>query len=272
MPKSDPFIGLPEIFFANVDVTALQTAVIDGFLSAWEADTGEKLLLLPSDRRYNFLSSATAWLLGAYAVLDASAKQNLIPYSQGGFLDNVAIFFNTKRLPAAPAVVNLDFTLSLISASAEVVPAGTQVASAGTGVVFATDADLTILPGEPNGVTSATCLTAGAVGNGLADITNLVNWTGSFVVSATNTEPSVGGSDTESDSELRLRLLDATDSYSPAGPKGRYKFYAESVSSAIGDVSVMGPEDGLAPGNVKVTVLLQDGTFPNEAFLDTDLA
>jgi phage-related baseplate assembly protein len=269
MPKSDPFIGLPEIFFANVDVTALQTAVIDGFLSAWEADTGEKLLLLPSDRRYNFLSSATAWLLGAYAVLDASAKQNLIPYSQGGFLDNVAIFFNTKRLPAAPAVVNLDFTLSLISASAEVVPAGTQVASAGTGVVFATDADLTILPGEPNGVTSATCLTAGAVGNGLADITNLVNWTGSFVVSATNTEPSVGGSDTESDSELRLRLLDATDSYSPAGPKGRYKFYAESVSSAIGDVSVMGPEDGLAPGNVKVTVLLQDGTFPNEAFLDT---
>jgi phage-related baseplate assembly protein len=270
MPKSDPFIGLPEIYFANVDVTALQTAVIDGFLSAWEADTGEKLLLLPSDRRYNFLSSATAWLLGAYAVLDASAKQNLIPYSQGGFLDNLAIFFNTTRLTASSAVATLEFTLSLASASAEVIPAGTQVASSSAaGVVFATDVDLTIPPTALNGFVSATCTTSGIAGNGLVDLNNLVNWTGNFVVSVTNSEPSVGGAPAESDSNLRLRLLDATDAYSPAGPKGRYKFYAESVSSAIGDVGVMGPEDGLPPGNVKVTVLLQDGTFPNSAFLDT---
>jgi phage-related baseplate assembly protein len=269
MPQSDPFLGLPEIYFANVDVTALQTAVIDGFLSAWEADTGEKLLLLPSDRRYNFLSSATAWLLGAYAVLDASAKQNLIPYSQGGFLDNVAIFFNTKRLQAASAVATLNFTLSLASSNAEVIPAGTQVASSSTGVVFSTDTDLTIPPTALNGVVNASCTTSGVAGNGLVDLTNLVNWTGSFVVSVNNTEPSVGGAPAESDTDLRLRLLDATDAFSPAGPKGRYKFYAESVSSAIGDVSVMGPEDGLPPGNVKVTVLLQDGTFPNSAFLDT---
>jgi phage-related baseplate assembly protein len=248
----------------------LQTAVIDGFLSAWEADTGEKLLLLPSDRRYNFLSSVTAWLLGAYAVLDQSAKQNLIPYSSGGFLDNIAIFFNASRLPAASAVTNLVFNLSLSSASASVIPKGTQVASASTGLVFSTDVDLTIPPGSLNGFVSATCTTPGTAGNGLVDITTLINWTGSFVVTVANQggEATTGGADVETDANFRVRLLDATDSFSPAGPKGRYRWYAESVSASIADVSVMGPEDGLAPGNVKVTVLLQNGQFPNQALLD----
>jgi phage-related baseplate assembly protein len=30
----------------------------------------------------------------------------------------------------------------------------------------------------------------------------------------------------------------------------------------------MGPEDGLAPGNVTVTVMLQNGVWPNQALLD----
>ena len=101
MAKPDPFSGLPNIIFAQIDPVALQQAVISGFQAAWLVETGEALVLLPSDRRYNFLSSVTAWLIGAYATLDQSAKQNIIAYSSGGFLDNIAAFYNTTRLPAS---------------------------------------------------------------------------------------------------------------------------------------------------------------------------
>jgi phage-related baseplate assembly protein len=271
MPKPDPFSGLPNIVFAQIDPIALQQAVISGFCAAWQQDTGETLVLLPSDRRYNFLSSATAWLIGAYATLDQSAKQNLIPYSSGGFLDNVASLYMTTRLPAAPAMAQIRFQLSLPSNTTSTIPAGTQIASGSTGLVFATTQDIDIAVGLINGYVSANCTSTGTAGNGLpvGDISNLVNWSGAFLVSASNTEVTTGGAETETDTALRARLLDATDSFSPAGPKGRYKYYAEGVSSAISDVSVMGPEDGLSPGNVLVTVLLQNGVYPNQALLDS---
>jgi phage-related baseplate assembly protein len=270
MAKPDPFAGLPNIVFAQLDPIALQQAVIAGFCAAWAADTGETLVLLPSDRRYNFLSSVTAWLIGAYATLDQSAKQNLIPWSTGGFLDAVATLYMTTRLPASPATAQIRFQLSLPSNAVSTIPAGTQVASASTGLVFSTVEDINIPVGLINGYVSANCTTTGSSGNGLpaGDISNLINWAGAFVVSAANTEVTVGGAAVETDAALRSRLLDATDSFSPAGPKGRYKAYTEDVSSAISDVSVMGPEDGLNPGNVLVTVLLQNGVYPNQALLD----
>jgi phage-related baseplate assembly protein len=268
--KPDPFSGLPSIVFAQIDPVALQQAVIAGFSAAWEEETGETLVLLPSDRRYNFLSSVTAWLIGAYATLDQSAKQNLIPYSAGGFLDNVAALYLTTRLPASPATAQLRFQLSLPSNAASTIPAGTSVASASTGLVFSTVEDIDIPVGLVNGYVNANCTTVGTTGNGLpaGDIKNLINWAGAFVVLASNTEVTTGGAATETDTALRARLLDATDSFSPAGPKGRYKYYAEGVSPAISEVSVRGPEDGLDPGNVKVTVMLQNGVYPNQALLD----
>ena len=270
MAKPDPFSGLPNIIFAQIDPVALQQAVISGFQAAWLVETGEALVLLPSDRRYNFLSSVTAWLIGAYATLDQSAKQNIIAYSSGGFLDNIAAFYNTTRLPASAATAQMQFTLSVSSTGVSTIPAGTQIASALTGLVFSTVSDLDIPAGTLGGNVAANCLTVGTIGNGLpvGDVHNLVNWSGAFVVSASNTEATAGGAEIETDAALRVRLLDATDSFSPAGPKGRYKYYAESVSASISDVSVMGPEDGLAPGNVTVTVMLQNGVWPNQALLD----
>src|SRR6516164_7518735 len=184
MPKPDPFAGLPNIVFAQIDPVALQQAVIAGFQAAWEQDTGETLVLLPSDRRYNFLSSVTAWLIGAYATLDQSAKQNLLPWSTGGFLDAVAALYMTTRLPASPATAQLRFQLSLPSNAASTIPAGTSVASASTGLVFSTVEDIDIPVGLVNGYVNANCTTVGTTGNGLpaGDIKNLINWAGAFVV------------------------------------------------------------------------------------------
>ena len=274
---STPFDDLPPISFAQIDVSALQASVISGFLAAWEADTGEKLNLLPSDRRYNFLSSSTAWLIGAYAVLDASAKQNLIPYAAGGFLDNLGAFFNIgsfsgahrgERLPASYAITSIKFTLATTVNNASIIPQGTQVASISTGSVFATDTDLTIAPGYISGDVNATCTETGPQANELTDVSVLVNWPGAFTVSAQNVTATQGGADIQSDEDFRLQLYSASDSYSNAGSYGAYQWFAKNASPDIASVSVAGPEDVGIPGDVLVTVLLNNGVFPDQPMLD----
>jgi phage-related baseplate assembly protein len=277
MAIPSPFDNIPPISFATIDVTELQKAVISGFLKAWEEDTGEKLTLLPSDRRYNFLSSATAWLVGAYAVLDESARQNLIGWAHGAFLDNIGAFFDIGnfsgafrglRLPASPAITTLSFEIAEVSQDASIIPESTQVASSSSGLVFTTDKSLSIPPGFLSGEVGATCTTVGPAGNGLLDINSPIDWAGTFAITVSNSPASQGGADVQGDEDYRLQLYAASDSYSNAGSYGGYEFFAKKTSTAIGDVSVTGPEDLGNPGDVLVTVLLADGTFPDQPMLD----
>jgi phage-related baseplate assembly protein len=268
MPQPDPFAGLPEISFCQVDIAALQQAIISGFQSNWFALTGEQLSLTLADRRANFLFSLAYYLAQERMLIDASAKQNLLPYSLGGFLDSLGMFFATPRLGAAPAVTEIEFTLDQPYSNTQIIPAGTTVQSPSSGLLFTTDSDLPIASGYVTGSVSATCTTPGPQGNGLLDINEVVNWTiTGFTVSAQNKTASIGGADIETDEAFRIRLLGATDSYSPAGPKGRYRYYTLKVSADISDVAVLGPEDGLSPGNVQVVVLLQNGQFPDAILL-----
>jgi phage-related baseplate assembly protein len=267
MAKEDPFAGLPAISFCQVDIAALQQAAVQGFQANWFNMTGEQLTLTLADRRTNFIYSLVYYLVQERLLIDASAKQNLLPYSLGGFLDALGIFFATTRLDASPATVDIEFTLDQVYATDSMIPAGTSVQSPSSGMIFNTDSDLVISAGYPSGSTSATCTTTGPSANGLLDINAVINWTiVGFTVTAQNLVASIGGADIESDNAFRIRLLGATDSYSPAGPKGRYRYWTLAYSPAIVDVSVLGPEDGLAPGNVQVVVLLQNGQFPDGSF------
>lgn len=269
MPEVDPFANLPAISFCQVDIAALTKQAIAGFQQNWYNLTGEQLSLTLADRRANFIYSMVYYLVQERMLIDASAKQNLLPYSTGGFLDALGMFYNTRRLAASPAITQIEFTLDQVYAVTQTVPKGTVVESPSTGILFATDQDLPIASGYPSGSVTATCTTTGPSGNGLLDINEVVNWgqTG-FTVTAQNATPSIGGADTETDAAFRIRLLGATDSYSPAGPKGRYRYYALGVSPDISDVSVLGPEDGLSPGQVQVVVLLQGGKFPDALMLE----
>lgn len=269
----DPFANLPPISFVNTDVAALVTSVVTAFQQIWFTETGETLILTQADRRYNFLQSLCAYLVNERELIDLSAKQNLLPFATGGFLDNLAALFGPRalRLPAAAATCQLQFNLALPISTDALIPAGTQVGSTdASNLVFATNSDLTIPIGEVVGYVNATCTTVGPIGNGLLPntVTTLIDWTSPYTVSATNTEQTAGGADTESDYAYSRRIYLATQSYSNAGSYGAYEFFALSASSAIAQVTVSGPEDGLNPGNVLLTVLLQGGEFPNQAMLD----
>jgi phage-related baseplate assembly protein len=270
----DPFASLPPISFVNTDVAAVSTAVVQAFQEMWFADTGEMLVLTQADRRYHFLLCLVAYLINERELIDQSAKQNLLPFATGGFLDNLATLYGPRmlRLEASAAQVPLEFSLGSLLNTAALIPAGTLVGSAdSSNLVFATNQDLTIPIGQITGKVNATCQTVGPIGNGLlpGTITNLINWAAPFALSVTNLDVSTGGADTESDYAYRRRIYLATQSFSNAGSYGAYEFFALSASPAIAEVSVMGPEfEGIQPGNVLVTVLLQNGEFPNQSILD----
>jgi phage-related baseplate assembly protein len=272
---TSPFDFIPPLEFANVDTTALTNAIVTGFQNAWFAQTGEVLVLGPSDRRYHYLLSLTAYFSAAFLQIDSAAKQNLLPFASNGFLQALGAIYGPRAmpLPAVGATVTLQFTLAIALSSVADVPAGTQVASAeASGLVFATDADLQIPIGVTTGTVSATCTTLGVVGNGLPPNTliTLLNFNALFTTSVTNIETTAGGADAEDQSAggaYAQRIFKVTDSYSNAGSYGAYEFFALSADPSISDVAVSGPEDGLAPGNVLVTVLCQGGVLPNAAIL-----
>jgi phage-related baseplate assembly protein len=270
---SNPFANLPAIWFDQVDVAALQTAVIQGFQTTWLADTGQALTLTQADRRYQFLLSITAYLVQEHMLIDASAKQNLLPFASAGFLDNLAALYGKRafRLDPAPALTELIFTAAGTAGFDAIIPQGTLVQStANPALQFATTQDLVIPAGSIAGTVVAQCTTLGPAGNGLliGDLITPIGWTGAFAITVTNDLVTVGGADQETDENYRLRIFAVTDSYSNAGSYGAYYFFVKSASSAIGDCTIMGPEDGLQPGYVLANVLLQNGVLPSPPILD----
>jgi phage-related baseplate assembly protein len=275
MPAPNPFANLPPISFANTDVAALTNAIVSAWQSAWFAQTGETIALGPSDRRYHFLLSLTGFFVAAFEQLDASLKQDLLPLASGGFLLNDCAIYGPRstQLGAVGATCPLLFTLPGVSVSVSDIPAGTIVGdTSGSGLLFSTETDLQIPIGSLTGTVNAVCTTVGTAGNGLPvnTITTLVGWGGSFLPVVTNTQATGGGANAEDLSAggaYAQRMFGVTDSFSNAGSYGAYQFFSESADPSISQVSVSGPEDGLAPGNVLITVLCQNGDFPNSSVL-----
>lgn len=75
-----------------------------------------------------------------------------------------------------------------------------------------------------------------------------------------NVTLSFGGADIESDDRLRDRIILAPESFSVAGPKGAYIYWAKTAHQNIIDVAVESPE----PGTVNVYPLMKDGVLTVE--------
>ena len=131
-------------------------------------------------------------------------------------------------------------------------------------IFFATDEELIFLAGETSKTTSATCLTAGTLGNGygVGELNKIVD-PQPFLKSIVNTTTSDGGSDVEGDDSLRERIYIAPESFSCAGSKGAYIARVKEVSALITDVAVTSP----TPGKVDVYLLTSTGT-PSEQLIN----
>lgn len=230
-------------------------------IADYEARTGRILQPAQVER---LLINAFAYreLLLRESVQEA-ATQNLVDFASAPFLDYLGALVGVSRLDESAATVTIEFTL-VAGHGGVIIPQGLRVASVDGRAVFATSVAQVVPAGINQAFVDCTALSTGTGGNGYAigTITSILD-PQPFLSAASNTTVSGGGAAQENDEELRERIKLAPASFSVAGPRGAYKFYALSASPSIIDVAVIGPNDGVSgvgPGEVHVFPLMEDGS------------
>lgn len=268
---SSPFDVLPPIDFAVKSATEIETAVITGFETAWFAAEGTRLTLYPADPRRLFLLTIADLIVAQRVCIDFSAKMNLLGYSRNGYLDNLGALYGDrgKRLQASPAVTTLRFTLTAALAFNVSIPIDTRAGTGGgTGqIVFATTAPVTLGIGQTSVDAPARCLTPGVIANGIlaGQVNTLINWALPFAATVANTTTTHDGFDLEGDDSYRARLYEAPESFSTAGPRLAYHFWAMTVPG-LQDCLVYSHPD--IAGEVHLYPLMKGGQLPSQEVLD----
>ena len=266
--KSDLFPTLADIVFAEREPAVIERELINGYEQAYQLQYGEERRLYPGDPIRLFLESVAFELIHQRQLIDYTGKMNLLAYSDGNYLDHLGALLGVTRLPAQPALTTLKFTLSEAQIGASIVPAGTRATPGGSDIVFATVEAAAIPEGETVIDVPASCLILGAAGNGFlpGQVKKIVDpfpWQ----MSVENTTVTYGGTDIENDENFRERIQIAPESFSVAGARGAYEYWARTAHQGIIDVAVIGPPE-IEPGNVEIYPLLEGGELPTQEILD----
>lgn len=251
-------MSLPEPSFISRDSAAITAEMI----AYYEAKAGKTLQPAQVER---ILIDLWAYRENLVRIaIQEAAKQNLLHYAAGVMLDYLGQLVGVSRLDAQPAKTSITFYLTAPQAFDVTVPAGTEVGSQDGLLIFAADDDLTIAAGQASGSMAATCLTAGVAGNGYiaGTISELIEPV-PYVNSAASTATTADGAEVESDDHYRTRIEEAPESWTNAGSKGAYRFFAMGAHAQIVDVAVTNPSAGV----VNVYPLMSYGA-PTAAVLD----
>ena len=247
-----------DVKFVETDPTHWESLLID----AYERTTNRTLI--PSDPERLLINLQTyATTLLAIAI-NETAKQNLLAYATGIYLDKLAEFYGVKRLPAKPARTTLRFSLTEPLNFDVVIPAGTRVA-VNDEIYFATLQEVKIPAGDTYVDVEAQCNTAGSVGNGfsMGQIKNLMDPL-PYISSVQNITMSMYGADEEDDGRFRERIRLSIERFTNAGSRQAYIFHTLSAHQDIQDVEVFSP----APGQVKAVFILRNGELPDSNMLE----
>ncbi|MCM5528974.1 baseplate J/gp47 family protein [Parasegetibacter sp. NRK P23] len=195
-------------------------------------------------------------------------RQSMVKYSVGASLENLGELVGVKRLPSAGAETTIQFTLTDGHLPIQI-PQGTRVQSEDGVVVFTTNNAVDVPIGINTVVVTALCQTAGVIGNGYEPgKVSIILDPVAFVSTAQNTTVTSGGNNSESDDQLRERIKLAPSSFSVAGPRGAYEFFAKSAHPSIVDVAVITTQ----PGEVTIYPLCDGGVLPSTEILASILS
>ncbi len=253
--------NLPDIsFIDNKTLADVRAEMIASFQEKYEELTGKTKTLTRADPISLLLYAAAVEIYQGYLYVDRAGKMDLLKYSYGDFLDNgPAALKGISREGAEPAIVTVRFTLSAVQADAIGIPIGTQVTN---GELFFVNTEYAeIAAGDLYVDVEMTCLTDGAVGNDIAigELNVLVDPI-PYVDTVENTTETAGGTDVESDEDLRDRVYLAPSSYTTAGPEDSYIYWAKEYSSDIIDVAVLSP----TATHVDVLFITTGGELPTQ--------
>lgn len=248
-------MSLPEPEFIERDAVK----VTQDLISQYETLTGKTLYPAQVERLLIDLIAYRETLIRI--AIQEAAKQNLVEYARFPMLDYLGELVGVRRLPAQPARTVLRFTLTEAQTFNVLIPAGTQVETKDGKFIFKTTEDATIVAGSVSVEVSAECETAGFQANGYlpGEVGNLLTLI-PYVEKAENITTTIGGTDEESDDRLRQRIKEAPESFSNAGSRGAYRFWAMTAHQDIVDVAVMSP----TPGVVNVYPLTKQGNPSTE--------
>ena len=251
--------NLPDIIFAESEPQTIEGNII----TTVEGLLGRKLAR--ADPLRLFLRGIEALIIQQRILIDATAKQNLLAFATGEYLDHIGALTGTYRLQPSAATATIRLQVSSARGAATLIPQGTRV-TAGDGTLFALDDAAVIKSGEMSVDARATCTETGAKGNGyLAGELNRLVDPVPFVATVKNTTASAGGADLEDDDSYRERIHEAPEQYSTAGPTGAYEYFTKRASALVTDVAVESP----APAEVVIYPLLKGGVIPSEEVLKT---
>jgi phage-related baseplate assembly protein len=246
-----------DIKFVETDATYWEGLLID----AYENITQRPLYPADPERLLINLQTYASTLLAI--AINETAKQNLLAFAKGQYLDALAEFYGVQRLPARKARTVLRFSLSEPLDFDVVIPAGTRV-SAGGDLFFATLQEAKIRAGSLYVDVPAECSEAGTKGNSFSSgqIIDLMD-TLSYITSVSNITISMYGADEEDDERFRERIRLSIERFTNAGSKQAYIYHTLSAHQDIEDVEVYSP----ASGQVKVIFTVKGGNIPNASML-----
>lgn len=253
--------NIPEVsFIGGLTLEQVKEQIIQDYTLKYQELTGQGADLSDADpTRLLLLTFAQQFYQGLQYV-DWIGKKQLLKYSDGEYLDNLAANKGLTRNPASYANTLLKFSLQNARTSATGIPAGTRVSNL-LGVYFMTASYAEIPAGEMTVTVKGVALEAGAASNGLhiGDLNQIVDPI-PYIFSVTNTTVSSGGADVEDDDSLTRRVFMYPGSYSTAGAEAAYVYWAKAFRADVSDVKAYSP----APSQATVLFMLNTG-LPTDA-------
>lgn len=237
-----------------------EESLISTMTAAYEKITGQTVK--PSSPEKLFIQWVAYILLLERAHTNAAGNSNLPSRAEADDLDELGeTIFNFPRPAAKASTITMRFNIQEAQTFSILIPQGTRVTENTQTIYWTTDADAYITAGQTSVDVDCTCSTSGTGGNGysIGQINNLVD-VFDYYSSCQNITASAGGTDAPTDDEYYELMVESINSWSDAGARGGYEYFAKQVSSEIGDVIVKSPD----PGYVKIYVLMEDGSFASE--------
>ena len=259
--------SLPDVsFIDNLQLEDVELQMIKDYQDRYKEITGEDVVLSRADPEALILYACAIQIFQELLYVDRAGKQDLLKYSYGTYLDNLAAMKGIAREPAKAAKAKIRFTLSGLRTEPVSIAAGTRVTDGE--VYFETLNYAEILAGEESVDVLCQCLTEGKTGNNLpvGTIRVLVDPI-PYVATVANTEITSGGTDIEDDDSLRERVYIAPSKYSVAGPEDAYEYWVKTYNSSISDVLVYSENAGSAPYTVQIEFIMAGGELPNESMI-----
>lgn len=196
--------------------------------------------------------------------INSALQQNFVASASAPILDYLGQLVGVTRLAPAYAETTLHFQLEPTHTGV-VIPAGLRVQSKDGKATFSVLAAVIVPAGQAEADAKGIVGEAGEIGNGYAigAVSEILD-PQPFVTSAANTNATSGGAEMEADDALRLRIQLAPASFSNAGSRGAYTFFAKSANPLITDVVITNP----IPGSVQLFPLIAGGVVTPQTVLD----